>query len=439
MAALEAAVCAHAGQLVNARRVWVGFSGGADSTALLLALVRGLPELDVWASHINHGTQPQANTWVRHCESVCQTLGVPLDIAELEPPADQKYPQGFEAWAREKRYAHWQTLVAETDVLLLGHHATDQQETVALRLLQGRLPLPMPSQRPLGGSSPGGQACGTLLRPFLHLPAALMPVALERLGQSWVQDPSNTSRAMLRNRLRHDLLPVLNRETTGGWLGALERCGRLTEALVQAFDARFEPPQPTATGELLQLPLTALENPAAVQALLQRIVPGIAESQVRSALASLQRQLSSAPGSSNRNGVALASGLGLWAADSALILWREPKTLAPKHLRLDDRGRGQVQLEQGSLRISGEPGLKLLLSTATALVAPRQLVFGGRRQKVRELLRAHGVPRWARDSYPLLLSFEEPSRLLGMAVYGATESEGVKRPSEGLKVWFQKK
>ena len=423
--------------------MWVGFSGGADSTALLFALVRALPELDVWASHINHGIQLQANDWATRCELVCQTLGVPLDIAALEPPADQKYPQGFEAWAREKRYAHWQTLVAQTDVLVLGHHATDQQETVALRLLQGRLPLPMPPQRPLAGSSVHGPECGKLLRPFLHLPAALMPLALESLGQSWVQDPSNKSRAMLRNRLRHDVLPVLDRETAGAWRGALERCGTLTKALVQAFntryDARFGTAKPKAAGELLRLPLTALEHPAAVQGLLQRIAPGIAQSQVRSALVSLQRQLSGTRGSTNRNGVALPSGLGFWAADAALILWREPKTLGPRVLRLDDRGRGQIELEHGVLRIAGGGGLKLVLSTAKALVPARQVLFGGRRQNVRELLRARGVPRWARDSYPLLFAPEDQSRLLGVPVYGALGSESGKIPAEGLKAWFQKK
>ena len=400
----------------TARRLWVAFSGGADSTALLLTVTRLFPELDIRASHVNHGVQDEALTWVAHCKALCARLNVPLDVGELRPPPDRQFADGFEAWARDGRYAHWQQLLGKDELLLLAHHETDQRETVVVKLLQGRLPQPMPWTRPLGSS--GAQ----LLRPWLNQPATSTRALLEGLGESWIEDPSNHSRLMLRNRLRHDVLPVLSAD----WSEAFDRCGVLTDRLLGSYSTRISDSagsgsKPTAesraggSGELLRLPLSALECPWAVQGALMALAPEpdqrFSRRQVAAALGQLQRQSTATQGQADRQGQVLghtAYGfdqrrpLTLWLADDGpepqLLVWREPR-LAPQSLRLSAEGQLELELEHGGLRVLGPPHAEFRLRTPQTGDRVR---VGEKHRPLRELLRDHCVPRWARASYPLL-------------------------------------
>gem|GEM_PF-263065 len=419
---LGKALLAYAEPLRAARRVWVAYSGGADSTALLLNLTRLLPELDTRASHINHGVQSEAQNWVAHCEALCARLGVPLDVGVLSPPVDQQFAQGFEAWARAGRYAYWQRLLGEGDLLLLAHHGTDQQETVALKLLQGRLPLPMPASRSIGG--PVDENGPRLLRPWLAQPGARTRAMLVAAGEPWIEDPSNRSNLMLRNRLRNGLLPVLVEEDSG-WSAALKRCGALTERLVREFSGGMV----TAAqfGEVLRLPLAALECPDAVLGALLAISPetsrGLTRGQIAAALDQLKHQSVAPRGGADRQGVQLSANLqaaewaglqsqpqplSLWLADDLpepeLLVWREPKVdacslqLSPE---LSGWGECAIELEHGWLRLAGAAGRVLRLRTPEP---GDRVLLGGKQRPLREVLRDGGVPRWARASYPVLCS-----------------------------------
>ncbi len=175
------------------RRLFVGYSGGLDSTLLLdVAAAAGFAPT---AIHINHGLHAKADVWQRHCAEVCRRLGVAIKTRTVQAA-------GGEAGFRDARYAAYDALVGAGDLLLLGHHRNDQAETVLMRLVQGREPLAMPRIRPL----PGG---GRTLKPWLALTKDELVSQARRRSLDWIEDPSNTETAFDRNFLRHRVMTLL--------------------------------------------------------------------------------------------------------------------------------------------------------------------------------------------------------------------------------------
>ena len=120
-------------QLEAAPQILVGFSGGLDSTVLLALLVDIIPAQCLFAVHVNHGLSNNASQWQSHAEAFCRSLGVQL---HSEAVSVQETGQGLEAAAREARYQVFENLLQQDGLLLLGHHADDQVETVLYHLLQ---------------------------------------------------------------------------------------------------------------------------------------------------------------------------------------------------------------------------------------------------------------------------------------------------------------
>ena len=181
----------------------VAYSGGADSTALLLAAAARWPG-QVQAIHIHHGLQAAADDFVGVCESLCAQVGVPLRIVRVD--ARHASGESPEDAARRARYA---ALAAAAVVqglkdVLLGQHADDQVETLLLALSRGAgLPglSAMPVQFERGGVM--------FYRPLLQTPSIALRQWLVQLQIPFVDDPSNTDERYTRNRIRARLLPVL--------------------------------------------------------------------------------------------------------------------------------------------------------------------------------------------------------------------------------------
>ena len=180
--------------IADAGSVAVGFSGGLDSTVLLHAAAMRFPASSLRALHVNHGLQPEARDWQRHCEEVADTLGVAIKVLRVTVRAGN-----VEARARDARYAAWRETLMPSEQLLLGHHADDQAETVLWRLFTGRAPVGMPRTRPLGA--------GSLLRPLLHLRRSQLLEYAKSNRLSWVEDPSNADTGRARNFIRHEIVP----------------------------------------------------------------------------------------------------------------------------------------------------------------------------------------------------------------------------------------
>lgn len=183
----------------------VAFSGGADSTALLHAAVQAWPG-QVRAIHVHHGLQAAADDFARHCAGVCDALGVPLQVVHVD--ARHQSGESPEDAARKARYAALAASAASlgASAVLLAQHADDQAETLLLALSRG-------------AGLPGMAAMPPVLerhgmrfeRPLLGISGAALRTWLLAQGISFVEDPSNTNTALTRNRIRHEVLPALEK------------------------------------------------------------------------------------------------------------------------------------------------------------------------------------------------------------------------------------
>lgn len=185
----------------------VALSGGADSTALLMACAARWPGR-VAAIHVHHGLQPAADGFAAHCEALCAALSVPLAVCHVD--ARHASGQSPEDAARDARYAALASAVAAgigslvCRSVALAQHADDQVETVLLALSRGAgLPglAAMPAAWELGGIR--------YHRPLLGVPGPALRVWLAERGAAFVEDPTNTDTAFTRNRIRARLLPAL--------------------------------------------------------------------------------------------------------------------------------------------------------------------------------------------------------------------------------------
>lgn len=185
----------------------VAYSGGADSTALLLACARKWPG-QVMAVHVHHGLQAAGDDFEDHCRAVCDDLQVPLAVQKVD--ARHAPGQSPEAAARHARYNAIDALVlaqigpAAIQTIAIAQHADDQVETLLLALSRGAgLPglSAMAAQWQRGGL--------TYCRPLLQVSSTAIRDWLKARGASFIEDPSNVDERYTRNRIRARLLPAL--------------------------------------------------------------------------------------------------------------------------------------------------------------------------------------------------------------------------------------
>ncbi len=181
----------------------VAFSGGADSTALLLAARQAWPG-QVRALHVHHGLQPAADDFERHCAGLCGTLGIPLHVRRVD--AAHAPGESPEDAARLARYAALAAMAMEQGLrsVLLGQHADDQAETLLLALSRGA-GLPGLASMPARFERHGMR----FLRPLLEVPRPALRSWLQAQGIAWIEDPTNSDAQRTRNRIRGEVLPAL--------------------------------------------------------------------------------------------------------------------------------------------------------------------------------------------------------------------------------------
>lgn len=184
--------------------VAVAYSGGADSTALLLAAADRWPG-QIHAIHIHHGLQAAADDFVRVCEAVCAGINVPLHVVHVDASsASGESPEDAARKARYKALAAEALLLGVSGVLL-GQHADDQVETLLLALSRGA---GLPG---LSGMGPQFIREGMqFYRPLLETPAADLRAWLVQQKIPFVDDPTNTDERYTRNMIRARLLPALD-------------------------------------------------------------------------------------------------------------------------------------------------------------------------------------------------------------------------------------
>ena len=190
--------------LANYNTLFVGFSGGLDSTVLMHCMASH-PALvaKLRAVHVHHGLSVNATAWQAHCQQFCDALGIQLMV--LKVTCNNR--ANIEESAREARYAAFSSLLSDNDCLLLAHHCDDQAETLLLQLLRGAGIdglAAMPSVNNLSK--------GQLVRPFLQHSRQRLEAYAHQHRLAWINDESNQNSDFSRNYLRNEIMPLLQPE-----------------------------------------------------------------------------------------------------------------------------------------------------------------------------------------------------------------------------------
>lgn len=220
----------------------VALSGGADSASCAWAAVRRSDR--VRAVHVNHGLPGSAPMQRAACR-VAEQLGLALDVVAVDVPIGPSP----EAQARKARYAALRQATATDETVLIAHTADDQAETVLLNLLRGSGVdglAGMPRSRP------------PFLRPLLAVERSVLRELASLLGLGWRDDPSNRDLALLRNRVRALLIPLLESEYSSATRENLVRTASLLGATREYLDHQVDLSSIEASGSAVRFPATVV-------------------------------------------------------------------------------------------------------------------------------------------------------------------------------------
>lgn len=401
-------------------------SGGPDSMALFHLLVELKADLrfELAAAHFHHGLRPEADedeTFVRAEVSRC---GVRL-IAEKGDVAAfaSANKMGLEEAGRRLRYEFLRRAAAKAGAskIATGHNMNDQAETVLMRIIRGT------GLTGLAGIPPVSEyEDRTIIRPLIEISREEIVAYLRERGLPFRTDRSNLDRRFLRNRVRHELLPEI--ESRFG--------GRSTEHLARLAGLVWEEEQVLAdfirsTAGML---ITGAGREAGLNAGLLDLLPRPAARRIaREFLREVKGDLGGFSMTDVDRLVGLAEGREAPAA-GGFIFRREkgrialkPKRQASPGFELSWDGRNELRLEAAGAvfraRVMKNPGLERLdfddrqraffdLDAVGLPLAVRNRLPGDRykplgssgRKKVKEMLRARGVPAGDRSDIPVFLS-----------------------------------
>ena len=272
-------------------------SGGADSAALLI--LASLTGAKVVAHHVDHGLRPNGKDESNHVEKLASQVGADFRsvILSLEDGPN------LEARAREARFA------SLPEDVLTGHTADDQAETILLHLLRG-----------------GGPDALAGMRDHQHPIIRLRRADTESVCQifQWrpIEDPSNDDPRFRRNRIRHEILPLLNDVAQRDVVPLLVRAGQIAEKDADLLDQLAGEIDVTDAAALAAAPLALSRR--AIRAWLREGHPPD--------LASVERVLEVARGESL--GTEITGGRSVRRTDGKLRL----ETLAKKHCEIPESG-----------------------------------------------------------------------------------------------------
>jgi tRNA(Ile)-lysidine synthase len=386
-------------QLPQTPRYWIGFSGGADSTALLLAMHRCRDRLHapIHAVHFHHGLNPGADSWLDHCRHFCQKRDIPFSSRTLNiSPAGGT---STEEESRNRRYQAVSELLGNEETYLTAHHADDQAETLFLNLMRGSGVeglAGIPELRNLGN--------GRVARPLLRWHRAQLEAYLLHHQVEWLNDPSNLDESFDRNYLRHNLFPMLEAR----WPGLVKRLTRSARMARQTSDALAVFIN-THSGDLLgdkhRMPLgPLLQMDRPMQALVVRQwlrrqeIVGLPEVRIHEFLSQLA-------GSSENSQAEVRWGQWQLKLYRQFIWLQDVSNLTACTRQAWTEGMN-LELGEcaGNLQLHGNP---LNLPSGWEVDSRRdggkiRLRTQGKRQTLKELFRLSGIPPWMRASIPVL-------------------------------------
>lgn len=398
--------------------VWVGFSGGLDSTVLLhlLAALPAARARGLSALHVCHGLHPDAEAWTQHCARFAAMLDVPFHRADVTVTGMAE--EGMEAAARRARHGAFAQRLPAPGVLALAHHRDDQAETLLLRLLHGAGHEGLAGMRVLRpllrDKLQRDDMARWLWRPLLDVPRTVLVDHAREHALDYIDDPANDDPRHARNRVRHITLPSMNVAFPDATARIAATASRLREE-ADALDA--------LAFDLLQRHRDAGDGSLACEPL--RTSPPALTRRVVGAWLDASDLPRPPP--------------GIWSRLHADLINARPDAtpvLAWHGARLR-RHRDRLHADDGShepdadwtLHWDGTTPLALPNAAGTLTLEPasphpmnwqvrprrggERLHLNGHHHSVKKLLQESGLPPWQRDALPLL--FDADGRLLSIA------------------------
>jgi tRNA(Ile)-lysidine synthase len=425
--------------IIPGDRVLAALSGGPDSVALVALLLRLREEmpLEIRLAHFNHRLRDEADEDERFVRDLARRWVLPLAVGAADVRAVASAGRlNVEETARELRYRFLRRAAAEAGAtkIATGHTMTDQAETVLMRLMRGT------GLAGLGGIAPiaAGEPC-PIVRPLLAVPGRDIRDGLTDEGIPFREDASNLDHRFLRNRIRAELLPELVRDYEPQIVAHLARLAgivREDDELLHGFVRELADEFIRRRGREVALDLKTLPL----------LLPALARRVAREFLRQITGSLRDISYDDAESLLALGEGREL-TLSRGLVLRRErglvglkKKTEPVERFEVLWDGRAELTLEAAGLKLKGArrgadrsrrsfksdnaAGAEL---DAAGLVFPltvrnrrpgdiyRPLGAPGRK-KLKEILRAKGIPAGGRDRLPVILSAGEIIWVPGLPV-----------------------
>ncbi len=379
--------------------VLLAVSGGTDSVALLVAAsaVAGGLGLRLEVASLDHGLREASAQDVAHVRALCEARGLPFHTRSLGVRAGP----GVEARAREARYAALEQLRAERGLAAVatGHTASDQAETLLMRLARGSA---------LRGAAGILERRGAVVRPILWATRAQTAAYLTAAGSSAREDPMNADPAFLRVRVRQDALPALERSAGPGVAQRLAQFAAHAaedEALLGALAAQAVQRLVLPGGGLDAVGLRALPGPLRRRALVALLA--------QAGLPADAQGVALAEAAVERGGVATLPGGFVLRAQSGEVRCVAPDVPAIPFAPLTLGALDQVVRDEAAgleLGLSARAPADALWAPLAALHLPLTVrrrepgdrTAGTRRRRLQDLLVDAKIPRETRDALPVV-------------------------------------
>jgi tRNA(Ile)-lysidine synthase len=385
------------GLLTPGDRVLVAVSGGPDSTALLVAAC----ELgyDVVAAHFDHALRAGSELAADHVAALCAALGVEAVIERRDVPM----PRGsVQAAARALRYDFLERARGQAGarVVALAHTADDVVEGAVLHLMRGC---------GLAGLRGMPASRGAFIRPILGVWRREVLDFLNRRGIASLEDPANTNTAFARTRIRHEILPALERDRPGivrRFYAAASHAATMNQSIDDEAASAFQ------AGAITRARVARTPEPVAAE-LMRLIYAKAGGAQPALSRAHLAAMLKLAQPGRGGRGVDLPGRLRLRivgevmevVASSAASSRQSARLEVAQCARCDDMETMHLKADLHDVRIGfRRPGLTM-----------RPL--GGRgTRKLQDIFVDARVPREERDTWPLVFAGDRLAWVPGVAV-----------------------